>query len=356
MLLQRHIRDTAWGSGTLALVKDGAGTLTLTGSYGGQYTGGLIVENGTLDYSGGALPNCNYTIAGGTLNTGSLTKSIKTFQITGGTVTGDRHAHEQRRLRHPGRHGRRHTRRHRHRPDQDRRGDGDPHAQQYLPGTTTINGGTLQLGNGGSSGSLSSYTSIVVNSGGTFAVNRGSGTMTFSSKISGVGTLEEDGAGVLAISGSNTFSGNLVVNNGTLNYGGNSTLPAGNYTVNGGTLNSGALSKTMGTLKMTGGTATGTGTLTPAAYDLQNGTVSVLLGGSGALSKTTPGTASLTKSLPSGNYAISDGTLNLNGLSQTIGTLQTTGGTVTGTGTLDARRLRSCRAARSALPLAAARR
>ena len=48
----------------------------------------------------------------------------------------------------------------------------------------------------------------------------------------------------------------------------------------------------------------------------------------------------MTKSLPGGNYAISDGTLNLNGLSQTIGTFQITGGTVTGTGTLDARRLR----------------
>ena len=79
---------TPGGSGKLAFVKSGTGTLTLTGSNCGQYTGGLTVNAGTLDYSSGALPNCNYTISGGTLNIGNRTKSIGTFQITGGTVTG----------------------------------------------------------------------------------------------------------------------------------------------------------------------------------------------------------------------------------------------------------------------------
>ena len=45
------------------------------------------------------------------------------------------------------------------------------------------------------------------------------------------------GTGTLTMSGANTFSGNVTVNNGTLDYSGNSTLPAGNYTINGGTLN-----------------------------------------------------------------------------------------------------------------------
>ena len=67
---------------------------------------------------------------------------------------------------------------------------------------------------------------------------------------------------------------------------------------------------------------------------MQSGTISVTLGGSAALNKTTAGTVSLTKNLPGGNYAISDGTLNLNGFSQSIGTFQITGGTVTGSGTL----------------------
>ena len=82
------LRNTASGSGTLALVKDGPGMLTLQGANCGQYTGGLTVKNGTLDYSGGTLPGGAYTIQGGTLYIGALSKSIGTFQITGGTVTG----------------------------------------------------------------------------------------------------------------------------------------------------------------------------------------------------------------------------------------------------------------------------
>ena len=51
-----YIRDHNAGTGTLALVKGGAGTLTLTGANCGGYTGGLTVNAGTLDYSGGTLP------------------------------------------------------------------------------------------------------------------------------------------------------------------------------------------------------------------------------------------------------------------------------------------------------------
>ena len=42
------------------------------------------------------------------------------------------------------------------------------------------------------------------------------------------------------MSGANTFSGNLIVNNGTLAY--NANLPTHSYTINGGTLNTSALS------------------------------------------------------------------------------------------------------------------
>lgn len=82
------IRNTAWGNGTLALVKNGSGKLTLTGGYSGGYTGGLTVNAGTLDYSGGTLPGGNYTITGGTLNIGAKSATIGGFQITGGTVSG----------------------------------------------------------------------------------------------------------------------------------------------------------------------------------------------------------------------------------------------------------------------------
>ncbi len=96
-------------TGLLALVKGGPGTLTLIGSHCGNYTGGLTVNAGTLDYSGAtvlpgtplaypsgptgptspaAITPCPYTINGGTLKIGGLSASIGAFQITGGTVTG----------------------------------------------------------------------------------------------------------------------------------------------------------------------------------------------------------------------------------------------------------------------------
>ena len=64
--------------------------MTLTGSNVGQYTGGLTVNNGTLDYSttGTTLPNCDYTLNGGTLNIGDRSKTIKAFHLTGGTLSG----------------------------------------------------------------------------------------------------------------------------------------------------------------------------------------------------------------------------------------------------------------------------
>ncbi len=82
------IQDNSGASGRLALVKKGAGALTIAGVSSGDYTGGLTIENGTLEYSSGDLPACNYHISGGTLNTGALSQSIGTFQITGGAVNG----------------------------------------------------------------------------------------------------------------------------------------------------------------------------------------------------------------------------------------------------------------------------
>ncbi len=96
-------------TGLLALVKSGPGTLTLGGSHCGNYTGGLTVNAGTLDYSGATvLPGtplaypigptgptapvviapCPYTINGGRLNIGGLSASIGAFTISGGTVSG----------------------------------------------------------------------------------------------------------------------------------------------------------------------------------------------------------------------------------------------------------------------------
>lgn len=75
-------------------------------------------------------------------------------------------------------------------------------------GGTTITAGVLQLGNGGTTGALSTSSAITNNA--TLAFNR-SDTITqgtdFASTISGAGSLRKSGAGNLVLTGSNLASG-----------------------------------------------------------------------------------------------------------------------------------------------------
>jgi autotransporter-associated beta strand protein len=345
------IRNNAGGSGTLTLVKSGTGTLTLNGPYSSEFTGGLVVNGGTLDFNGASnIPVCNYTITGGSLNTRGLSRTIGTFQITGGTVTGtgaltsaspfDIQAGNVN-VRLSGA------------VALNKTGSGTAilTTTNTYTGATNISAGTLQLGNGGSTGTIANSAGVVVSPGATFDVNR-SGSISFTSKISGTGTLVKNGLGTLTLSG-NSFSGNLRVNDGALTYSGTSTLPVGNYTVTGGALNLGARTQSIGVFQITGGSVTGTGTLTSSAdFDVQAGSVTQILGGTTGLNKTGSGSASVasptytgatsvadgiltfTGSLPGGNYAISGGKLNIGALIKSIGTLQISGGTLAGTGKL----------------------
>lgn len=77
-------------------------------------------------------------------------------------------------------------------------------------GGTTISAGTLQVGNGGASGSL--VGSIVNNA--ALVFNR-SDTYTFAGNISGLGALHQSGNGTLTLSGS-ASCGSTYVDAGTL--------------------------------------------------------------------------------------------------------------------------------------------
>src|SRR5262249_6993156 len=67
-------------------------------------------------------------------------------------------------------------------------------------GGTTIGAGTLQIGNGGASGTLAGG----VNDNGTLAFNR-SDTFNFAGAISGSGSVAQNGGGVLTLTGNNTY-------------------------------------------------------------------------------------------------------------------------------------------------------
>ena len=111
-------------------------------------------------------------------------------------------------------------------------------------GGTTINAGTLQLGNGGTTGSVEG--NIANNA--ALAFNR-SDDVTYGGVISGTGSLTQAGSGQLTLTGANTFTGVTTVSAGRLavngslasgvnvlgggNLGGTGTI-GGNVTVNGG--------------------------------------------------------------------------------------------------------------------------
>lgn len=116
-------------------------------------------------------------------------------------------------------------------------------------GASTINAGTLQLGNGGSTGSLSTLSAITVNA--TLAFNR-TNTITqgtdFAAVISGTGALIQAGSGNLILSGANSYTGATTINAGVLRASNNTSLGT---TAGGATVASGAA------LELSGGIAIG---------------------------------------------------------------------------------------------------
>ncbi|TXN19597.1 autotransporter domain-containing protein [Methylobacterium sp. WL9] len=83
--------------------------------------------------------------------------------------------------------------------------------QSYASGVTIASGALLQVGNGGTAGSLAA--NVVDN--GTLAFNRTNG-VTFAGTISGTGIVQQLGTGVLALTGANTYSGGTTIAAGTL--------------------------------------------------------------------------------------------------------------------------------------------
>ncbi len=100
-------------------------------------------------------------------------------------------------------------------------------------GSTTINQyGALQIGNGGTTGSLSTSSAITDNGALTFnrsnTITQGTG---FANVISGTGSVTQNGTGNLVLSGNNTYTGATNINSGTLAVNGDDTAATGAVTV-----------------------------------------------------------------------------------------------------------------------------
>ncbi len=142
-------------------------------------------------------------------------------------------------------------------------------------GSTSVNSGTLNVGNGGASGSLGSGP-VTLGAGTQLILNRANAASVANS-ISGTGTLRADGTGTLTYTGSATHTGATTVNGPFINQGtvnGTASLSVAADTgsnasfTNAGTattvipgpVNIASGAGSIGTVNVTGGTFTASGT------------------------------------------------------------------------------------------------
>ena len=218
------------GTSALQLTKSGTGTLTLTGT--NTYTGGTTISAGTLQLGNGGTTG---SITGNVTDNGILAFDRSDSVTFGGVISGTGNVAQT--------------------------GPGT----LILTGTNTytggtkINAGTLQVGNGGTTGSIAG--DVVDN--GTLAFNR-SDSVTFARVISGTGNVVQEGTGTLTVTAANTYTGTTTVDSGSLIVDGSiasaqtlvnsGAFLGGHGTIGGNLVNSGTVSQinSPGTLTVTG--------------------------------------------------------------------------------------------------------
>jgi len=195
-------------------------------------------------------------------------------------------------------------------------------------GETTIGAVTLQLGNGGASGSVAGN----VADNGALVFDRSDAT-TFLGAISGTGSVSQSGSGTVILSGANSYTGGTTVSSGTLRLGGSGGLASiGALAVNGGTFDLNGNSQTVGALSGTGGTITlGSGNLTTSSGATTN--LASTISGSGSLTKMGSGTLTLSgTNTYTGATNVNAGVLNVTGSIASSSVSVASGATLNGTG------------------------
>ena len=181
-------------SGAGVVRKLGSGVTTLTGA--NTYTGDTTISSGVLQIGDGGTKG---SITGKVNNSGGELRFNRSDTYTfGGVISGVGSVNQL--------------------------GTGTTvlTGNSAYTGGTTISNGTLQIGNGGTTGSIA-YN---VNNNGTLAFNR-SNALTFSGLISGAGSVAQLGSGNLSMSGANTYTGGTTISRGTVTIGNNSALGTG---------------------------------------------------------------------------------------------------------------------------------
>lgn len=198
-------------------------------------------------------------------------------------------------------------------------------------GGTTINAGVLQLGNGGTTGSI---TGNVVNNSG-LAFDR-SDAITFSGLISGTGAVQQAGSGTATFTGVNTYGGGTSVVGGTLALAGAGTLGAASGTTliaAGGMLDLGGTTQVQAAVTLNTGTVKNGGLNAPVTS--LGGSVNGV-GGSASLTTLAGLTTLLGINGYTGATNVNGGVLDVEGsITGTSSVNVNAGGALTGAGIID---------------------
>ena len=193
-------------------------------------------------------------------------------------------------------------------------------------GGTTIAAGTLQLGNGGTTGSIVGN----VTDNGTLAFNR-SDTMTFAGVISGTGVVNQIGTGTTVLTNTNTYTGGTTIAAGTLQLGNGGTTGS----IVGNVLDNGTLAFNRSDTITFAGAISGTG----GVNQIGTGTT-ILTSTSNSYSGATNVTAGVLQAGATNTFSPNSvvtvaaaGTLDLNGFNQTVAGANNAGLINMGTGT-----------------------
>ena len=172
-------------SGTGSVQQNGAGTTILTGT--SNYAGGTTISAGTLQIGDGGTAG---SIAGDVTNNAVLAFNRSNSLTFGGAITGAGSV------------------------QQNGAGTTILTGTSNYAGGTTISAGTLQIGDGGTTGSIAGD----VTNNAVLAFNR-SNSMTFAGAISGTGSVQQNGAGTTILTAANNYAGGTTISAGTLQIG-----------------------------------------------------------------------------------------------------------------------------------------
>ncbi|MBV8101755.1 MAG: autotransporter domain-containing protein [Verrucomicrobia bacterium] len=298
-------------SGTGAVQQIGTGTTVLTAN--NTYSGGTTISRGTLQLGTGGTTG---TLVGNVIDNGTLAFNRSDTFTFGGLISGTGTIQQM--------------------------GTGTVilTGNNTYTGQTTIGMGTLQLGNGGTTGSIIGN----VNDNGILTFYR-TDAFTFSGVISGTGQVVKRGGDTLTLTGSNTYSGTTTVNGGTLQAGSAGAFSANSaFSVNpGAVLDLNGFNSTIASLSGSGtvlNSGAGAATLTVGNNNtdtifsgvLENGTQSST-DGKVALTKVGTGALTLTgTNTYIGSTTVDNGSLVVNGSIASPQTLVESTGLLAGTG------------------------